>query len=219
MADKPNEKPFFPYDFLFFGLTKDLLNLFDIPLMTETDANYFLSHTPINTEKYQSIQGLFKYIPEQHIFMNCLAKKYPSVYSIMQDCSDASAESIKAGEEALVNNFCCLNFEQYGIYPLKDSLKWLYTEKRFHMLFHEEWLELYKKYCDHDYRINTHFRKKFEIENLISKLKKHKNQFDNSSIINKPIALFKCFIDVLRIFMKIIIKSIIKLYLMLTKLL
>lgn len=179
LGDKPEEKPFFPYDFLFFGLTEDLLKLFDIPLMTKSDAEWFYSHKPINTERYQFIQGLFKYIPEQYIWMNCLAKKYPNICAIMQDCSDVNSESITAGEKSFANNFVCLDFRQYGIYPLKDSLEWLVNENRWHMLHFNNWLLLYKKYCDSSIKIpmRDRYKEELKIEKYLIKLNKHFQNF------------------------------------------
>lgn len=179
MGNKPDYFSFFPCDFLFFGLTEDLLKLFDIPLMTKSDAEWFYSHTPINTERYRFVQGLFKYIPEQYLWMSCLAKKYRDVWKIMKDCSDVNSKSIDAGGESLANNFVCLDFEQYGIYPLKDSLKWLYTEDRWHLLHFYSWLTLYKKYCNSKLKLPLKYRYKEElkIEKYLIKLNKHFQNF------------------------------------------
>jgi hypothetical protein len=56
--------PFHPSDIAFFGRTEDLLTLFDIPLMTEAEAYWDKKNARFN-----------RYVPEQHIFINCLRKK------------------------------------------------------------------------------------------------------------------------------------------------
>lgn len=204
MGDKPDIRSFFVYDFLFFGLTKDLLNLFDIPLMTKEDAEWFYTHKPINDEKYLLTQGLFKYIPEQHIWMNCLAKKYPEVFSIMKDCSDVNPESVRVGELSFVNNFVCLDFNQYGVYPLKDSLQWLYTQDRWHMFHFIDWQTLYKKYCDEKYKIKLPFVNRLKLEKKIAKFKGHREKFKNKKKLKFAL---QCAYDCLRIFVHTITHS------------
>lgn len=151
MGNKSSFIPFFIYDFLFCGLTSDLKYLFDIPLMTKEEAEWFLKHEPKNEQKYQYVQGMFRYIPEQHIWLNCLKKKFPQILDNVYDHSDVNDENIILSEKALVNNFVCLHYYQYGIYPLKVSLKWTYAKKTEFMFSHIGWLKLYKKYCDKNF--------------------------------------------------------------------
>lgn len=144
LGDKPEMKPFFPYDFTFFGLRDDLKLLFNVPLMTKIDAEWFPEHTPIDKTRYDFIKGRFRYIPEQHIWINALSKKFPSIKELMFDCSDVSIRAIKLGELSFVNNLIALEFHQFGVYPLKPSLFWLLNH-RFHTFSHNNWLALYKK--------------------------------------------------------------------------
>lgn len=58
-------------------------------------------------------------IPEQHIWLHCLSKKYPDVFNLMKDCSDKTEENVILSDQAFANNFVCLGFQEYGIYPLK----------------------------------------------------------------------------------------------------
>lgn len=203
-GDKPSGRVFFPYDFLFYGLTEDLLSLFDISLMTKNDAEWFSCHNPVNPKVYQTIEGLFKYIPEQHIWLSALSKKYPDIWNIAKDCSDTNQQSIKITEQSFVNNLVCLDFSQYGIYPLKPSLYWLYTENRSHIFHFQDWEHLYKQYCDPSYQCCYSWQKKLNLEYNLYKLKKHKQKYKNSNFFNKLIYFGKILVDFCRIGSKII---------------
>ncbi|MGL4713125.1 MAG: WavE lipopolysaccharide synthesis family protein, partial [Shewanella sp.] len=61
VSDMPHA--YHPSDLAFFGLTEDLINLFDIPLMTEDEAYW---------DKKNSYKCRF--VPEQHLFIKCLEK-------------------------------------------------------------------------------------------------------------------------------------------------
>ena len=55
--------PFHPSDLAFFGRTKDLLRLYDIPLMTREQAYWN------RQDRHQ-----YQYVPEQYLFINCLKR-------------------------------------------------------------------------------------------------------------------------------------------------
>ena len=141
-ADRPWLKPFFPYDFLFFGLTQDLLKLFDIKLMSKEEATWFPDHRPINLDNYNYIKGRFRYIPEQHIFLTALSKQKTDIFNYVKDCSDVNCTNVLLSQKALIENFVVLTFNDFGIYPLKESLNWLLFPT-FHTLTFKEWNVLY----------------------------------------------------------------------------
>lgn len=205
LGDKPAQKMFFPYDFISFGLAKDMLLLWDVPLQTKTDAEWFLSHRPVNEEMYKFIQGNFRYIPEQHIWLSCLSKKFPQVYETIEDCSDVTEKGVKLTEQSFANNLICLDFKQYGIHPLKDSLFWLYGKEIFHVQTYEEWLSLYQKYCDPDFKMPLRFcyEELLQISRYKEKFYKHRYALaEKKKLKNKLGEGLKCFSYSLLIFFK-----------------
>ena len=98
--------PFHPADIALFGLTDDVRKLFDIPLMTEDDAYWDADHDYFN-----------RYVPEQHIFINCLKKQNKVV-----ECScykDNSPTNIRETENYFVSNFIFLNYKNFNLKPKK----------------------------------------------------------------------------------------------------
>lgn len=126
---------FHPSDIAFFALKKDLLNLYNIPLMTNADA-YYLS---INGTKYN------KYVPEQYMFVNCLKKNSKIVN--FSDQSDLNPSVIEETEKYFVSNFVFYSWNEFNLVaPDKFNN---YLENDFlSCITHVEWLRLYKKYID-----------------------------------------------------------------------
>lgn len=140
--------PFHISDFSTFGLTEDLTNLYNIPLVTNEEFNYFKIHTEFLPDTY----ARNKYNAEQSIWINCLLKNQVDVkckYS-----THCNEEIANQSDLYLVNNFYPIPFSSYGIYALKSYL-WernnicdytdYYTEY--------EWMSLYKKICDKSFEI------------------------------------------------------------------
>lgn len=128
--------PFHPSDLVFFGKRVDLLNLFDIPLMSKEEAYYSFS-TPLSN----------KYVPEQYIFISCLRKNGKKI-----DCNlynDISGNNIEETERYFASNFIFLTFEQFNLIPTKDTF-----DKKLHLSSFQscitpvEWQKLYQKYVD-----------------------------------------------------------------------
>ncbi len=141
--------PFHPCDFIFFGLTSDLQFLYDIPLQSEEEANWFLKNNPVNAEQYIIYQGsIYRFCPEMHLWKECLNKKYPNIMSKFQDLSDNSDENIKNSDLSYVNNFVGINAHQWNVFALKPSLERLNVKKfkGHHIMNYKNWLKLYFKY-------------------------------------------------------------------------
>ena len=140
--------PFHISDFAFFGLTEDLLNLFNIPLTPEEDKKYF----DIN----KNIPNIYKlscrFVPEQWIFLSFLRKNNKSI-NCRYYC-DFSEENSNLTELYIVNNFTLLNLEQFNLDPFKKEF--LTKNNGFYLetcLTHYDFLKLYKKYCDYNYSL------------------------------------------------------------------
>lgn len=132
---KNKSLPFHPSDLAFFGLRTDLLNLFDIPLMTKEESTY-----------YKHKNSLYcRYLPEQYLWINCLRKNGKNIVCDHQrDCNDSIAEET---ERYIASNFIYLDYEQFNLTPT-EKLR-LFSENEFdNIITHIEWQKLYKQYVD-----------------------------------------------------------------------
>lgn len=128
--------PFHPSDLVFFGRTEDLLKLYDVPLMTKEEAYW----NPKRLHPY-------KYVPEQHIFINCLRKNgYPVDCEYYDDCRP---ENIEQTERYFASNFILLDFDQFQVYCRKSTFHEYEQPRAFLNCYtHYDWLLLYKKHVD-----------------------------------------------------------------------
>lgn len=131
--------PFYISDLVHFGLTKDVIRLFDIPLMTHEEQR-FIKKGHISS---------FRYHPEQHILLSCLKQG-----GFEYDCeyyNHTTTNNILETERIFASNFMLLSFDQFGIHPTKKTFFVKNDPGAFSSCYtHIEWLELYKKYCDPD---------------------------------------------------------------------
>lgn len=140
-ARNPNSNMPFPYhpsDLAFFGRTDDLIKLFDIPLMTEKEAFW-------DTKNSHFIN---RYVPEQHIFINCLKKCGKEV--LCHYYNDVSEQNITDTERYFASNFIFLSFEQFNLKPTKQTFNMKMHPNAFKSCCytHVEWQKLYQKYVD-----------------------------------------------------------------------
>lgn len=161
---KPKAKnynlPFHIADHTTFGLTKDLIKLYDIPLVTDEEFEWFITHTDFMPET----EAKNRYNAEQSIWINCLRKNGVDVKC--QYSTHVNNEIIEQSEKYLVNNFYPISFKKYGIYPLKKYLQPKNNFRNYNDFYtNNEWLHLYKKYCNKS--INVSF---FDFEKIITKI-------------------------------------------------
>jgi hypothetical protein len=137
--------PFHISDFAFFGLTTDLRDLFDIPLMSAAEAVWFKKHKYPPNEPNPA--RACRYTPEQHIMLRWLQKHKQPV-----NCAsyyDASPQNIQDTRGYLANNFVLLSPAQFNIRPQKDKLLPVSNINSFKTCYtHLDWLKMYKEYCD-----------------------------------------------------------------------
>ena len=131
--------PFFMSDLIFFGLTKDVLKLFDIPLY------------PKEEEFVVEYQGFLwnRYAPEQYIF--CSALKKNNLPFSLKNTWDLTEKNIEQTHNYFVNNFVFLSFGQYDIIPSDSIVKIDLCYSDCYTLF--RWKNLYKKYVDSEFII------------------------------------------------------------------
>ena len=129
---------FHPSDIAFFGLRTDLINLFDIPLMSKSDAMYH----KIGGFRYN------RYVPEQHIWVNCLRKNGHNIQ--FNRFETPSEKLIVDTEKYFVSSFIFLSWNQFGLVPPTRFTNILnHTEYDYiSCITHSEWVKLYKTYLD-----------------------------------------------------------------------
>lgn len=135
--------PYHIGDLFFFGLTSDLLKLFDIPLVTKNEFTWFIDHTEIKPDTFAKN----KYNAEQSIWMGCLRRQGKKVYcEYSTHINDLIA---KESDLFLANNFVPYSFKGFGALPLKKGLR---AENRYLTYCDNytlsEWKRLYNKCCD-----------------------------------------------------------------------
>lgn len=134
---------FHPSDIAFFGLRTDLINLFDIPLMSKSDAVYH----KIGTFRYN------RYVPEQHIWVNCLCKNGHRIQ--FNRFKVPSEKLIIETEKYFVSNFIFLSWNQLGLVPPARFTNILNRTEYDYIscITHSEWVKLYKTYLDKNIEI------------------------------------------------------------------
>jgi len=132
---KCSQYVFHPSDIAFLGLKKDLLNLYQIPLMNEDEA-YYLT---INGIKYN------RYVPEQYLFIKCLRKNFKTVN--FSDQSDLNDTVVEETEKYFVSNFVFYNWNQLNLIAPKKFNDFILNDFMT-CITHIEWLKLYGKYVD-----------------------------------------------------------------------
>lgn len=154
--------PFHPSDLAFFGYTKDLINLFDIALMTKDQAYWNLK------DRHQ-----YQYVPEQYLFINCLRK---NGVKISCDCyNDCTPENIEQTERFFASNFIFLTFDQFNLQPSKTTFSIKVHPNAFKSCYtHIEWQKLYNKYVDNTYAVPQKDPERAKIGKLYGNYKKYR---------------------------------------------
>lgn len=164
-ARNPNSDmpfPFHPSDLAFFGKTLDLLKLFDIPLMTKEEAYWDVANSRFN-----------RYVPEQHLFINCLRKNgFEVKCDFYNDCNEADIEQT---ERLFASNFIFLTFEQFNLNPTKQTFNMKVHPNAFLSCYtHIDWQYLYKKYVDSSLNVPLIDDERLKIEKYYKNYKKYR---------------------------------------------
>jgi hypothetical protein len=140
--------PYHVSDFTVFGKTSDVKKLYDIPLVTDDEFNYFR----INPEIPRSTYAVNQYNAEQSIIINCLRAQGKIINCRFS--TDVSNEISVESDKYLVNNFYPISFNKFGILPLKDHLLPRNNMEKYSDYYTEvEWLKLYKRYVDEEFNL------------------------------------------------------------------
>lgn len=136
--------PYHPSDWVFFGLTEDLIDIFDIPLLTEESANWFQG----KIKNEFAYNWHCRYRSEQHIWSSFIKKHYQLNFEHQNDVDN---NNIEISERIFANNVIILDSHLWGIkslkhpnYILDDSNRGYFSSNYY---FHD-WLRLYRSYSD-----------------------------------------------------------------------
>jgi hypothetical protein len=147
-ARYPEVFPFHIGDWVFFGYTEDVQNIWDIPLAPEPETTkWFYSHNlepeHLNNMPYSHFRH--RYCAEQYIWSNFLRKYIKLNFEHM---FDKSPENTRITEMSFVNNLVILSPRQFSIKFLKG-----YSGNEVDIYTYHTWQILYKKYCDKSYHV------------------------------------------------------------------
>lgn len=148
-----------PSDFFFFGLKEDLIDLFDIPLMTEDEAIYFAK-----TGKDPFLLTVFP--PEEFLWVSFLKKHLNDISILPKAQGEITDSLIKLTEKTFASNLIILSFAECGIVIAKPKATSRYTANCFS---HSDWKRLYKFYCTHSPLPYVHYRIRFFLINTKGK--------------------------------------------------
>ena len=135
-------QPYHISDWIMFGLAKDLIYYFEIPLQSNYDAGLYFKNKPEGKNNlYWSInyQPLWRYPPEQYYFYSCIKKFNPNCLAY-RDLLDQNPKHMELWHRYLINNFIVVNTYHWSFNLkhkmsnqkfLKNSLTLLITESKY----------------------------------------------------------------------------------------
>ncbi len=123
------------------GLTKDLLNLWDIPQQPEPETTRFLDYSKnISNDPYKRNKYKMRYASEQYIWSE-FCKKNNLNLTLKYFC-EVPLRLIQKSSISIIDNFTILTPQQIGI---KLPQRLIHGEKKLYSF--EEWYNLYDKIC------------------------------------------------------------------------
>ncbi|WP_439625415.1 WavE lipopolysaccharide synthesis family protein [Gemmata sp.] len=130
-----------PSDWFHFGLTADVLTLWDVPLDVGNGVGLHFANRP-RPSPDRMPDFVYQFIPEQYIWINCLRKFGPLEVAHLGDRRPGHS---RLSELTFANNFIMADERILGVwfrkYPFHPSSRCGY-------MFHDEWKMLYREYCD-----------------------------------------------------------------------
>jgi hypothetical protein len=140
------EKQFTPFlfhvnDMIQFGLTADMIKLWDLPLMENKDFTYFSPRDHIDMIDHITCRR----VPEDYVWTSVLGR---AGIPINDSWADFQPQLLDVSELSIVNNFCLLDYKDMGVCSLKYPNFEFSHPAGAPFFTHYQWLCLYKIYCD-----------------------------------------------------------------------
>lgn len=138
--------PYHPGDLFFFGETRDVRHIWDIPLAAEQDVSMGTPDLPRGLN-IQGVLNMVRCAPEQYIWLSFL-RKHREVLPASH--WDRTPESIAGTEKSFASNLILISPEQAGLVSLKfqrpaSIVEW--AVKYGSCYTHTMWKHLYFKHC------------------------------------------------------------------------
>jgi hypothetical protein len=133
---------FHPSDFIFFGLTADLLKLWQI------DATAYQVDSLTGSERQMVKEGqtvFTRLFAEECLWVGCMAKHFPDL--ALPSFWHASPELLEKSEKSIANNLVLLQPNQWPVQWMRAHSSHDIIES-LQIYNHADWRVLYKKYCD-----------------------------------------------------------------------
>ena len=141
-------QPYHISDWMMFGLTEDVLTLFDIPFQSEYDAcYYFLVNCRKQFDAFDNgaCQHNWRYTPEQYILYNCIKKKYPE-FPNFDHKLDYTSTHMELYHKILVENFIVINKEMWSFSSEKHDLDYYILNMFDDLIKYSDYLKLFSEY-------------------------------------------------------------------------
>lgn len=137
-------------DFFYFGLTKDLLSLWHLPLIKNAKSE---GNAQVGTCYPQYI------IASEQLFCLTALEKFDSTMNLTH-LLDNEKKKLKKSDVFYANNFVVVSAERLGLGVGKfANAKVRIARNRglSSLLYFHEWQDLYKKYCDNSFKVDITF--------------------------------------------------------------
>ena len=109
---------FYMGDFYHFGLTRVVLDIWDVPLMSDEELFWFKNNSPHNSYYLRSTTN--RYHPEQYLWVNFLRKK--GVDLDFTDYTDSREKHKKISEDSFADNLIFASFPEFAVFTPKSNL-------------------------------------------------------------------------------------------------
>lgn len=174
-ATHPLFRAFHPTDITCFGLTKDVQNIWDIPLASEENMHYYATHP--YPEVYDSPFSSFPLArvgPEMYIWISFLKKYEPQFGTIdFRHNWDGRPENVHLTELTIANNLQILSREDFDFNSLNHRYL-LGEEARFSWMDEKLWHYYYTKHCAQNAKwYDVQFHVYYPLQLLRYKLRYH----------------------------------------------
>ena len=132
--------PYHPSDWVFFGRTEDVRDIWDIDLVDEGELNWFSEDNRCPNRIWRDMRSRF--FPEQFLWTRFLRKHCEITCDHL---ADIDQDNLEHSDGTLVSNLVILSLKQLGMDFLKDTVKQNHAPHTTYT--HREWLMLYNKIC------------------------------------------------------------------------
>ncbi len=153
------KRAYHPSDIFFFGYTKDLVRLFDVPLFSKEDEEYMM------WKHYPDVSlSTYRYDAEAYLWISFLKKAIG--FEPPEDLEKYGRADIERSEATFAANLIILSNDDIGLKTLDGSIYRKEAEPQ-NCYTHEDWERIYDFYCCGDAGGYLRYLLKVELKNLL----------------------------------------------------